>query len=61
MYNQQSCLLNLSKNEKLNIIQSDVRNYNLLKEEVKKNDAIITSDNYLALQHVIESRTCNWN
>ena len=36
MYNQQSCLLNLSKNEKLNIIQSDVRNYNLLKEEVKK-------------------------
>ena len=41
MYNQQSCLLNLSKNEKLNIIQSDVRNYNLLKEEVKKNDAII--------------------
>ena len=54
MYNQQSCLLNLSKNEKLNIIQSDVRNYNLLKEEVKKNDAIIPlAKQLLALQHVI--------
>tara|TARA_B100001093_G_C26761083_1_gene985727 strand:- start:392 stop:1327 length:936 start_codon:yes stop_codon:yes gene_type:complete len=41
MYNQQSSLLTLSKNEKINIIKSDVRNYKLLKEEVKKNDVII--------------------
>ena len=41
MYNQQSSLLTLSKNKKINIIKSDVRNYKLLKEEVKKNDAII--------------------
>ena len=36
MYNQQSSLLTLSKNKKINIIKSDVRNYKLLKEEVKK-------------------------
>jgi len=41
VYNQQSSLLTLSKNEKINIIKSDVRNYKLLKEEVKKNDVII--------------------
>ena len=41
MYNQESSLLTLSKNEKINIIKSDVRNYKLLKEEVKKNDVII--------------------
>jgi nucleoside-diphosphate-sugar epimerase len=54
-YNQQSSLLSISKNENLEIIKSDVRNLDILNNEIKKHDVVIP------LAAVVGAPACDLN
>ena len=54
-YNQQASLLSISKDKNLEIIKSDVRNLDILNNEIKKHDVIIP------LAAVVGAPACDLN